>query len=86
MTTATRLTVRQAIARVEVYVDDLSEDYAIADHVVADVRDLAQPKLYAKLVAAGLEGLRPHDSKVAMLRRLHNRLTARIRARERNEV
>jgi hypothetical protein len=79
-------TVRQAIARVSVYAVDPSDDYGIADQVVAGVKDLAQPKLYAVLVAGGLDGLKPRDSRPELLRRLRLRLTARVRAQERAEV
>jgi hypothetical protein len=80
------MTVRQAIARVSVFAADPRGDYAIADQIVAGVKDLAQPKLYALLVAAGLEGIRKSDRRPELLRRLRNCLVARVRATERAEV
>jgi hypothetical protein len=63
-----------------------SADVATANAIVDDVRQLHREDVYDFLVAAGLEGIRHYDSKGYMLRRLHNALTARIRARERSEV
>jgi hypothetical protein len=78
--------IRTAIDRVGVYAVDLAGDRAEADRVTAAVRGFARPALFELLAAAGLEAIRPRDSKAALVRRLHNRLTARVRARERAEV
>lgn len=83
---AAREAVRLAIGRVSEGADDLSADRAEADRIVAAVRPLRRDALVAVLVAAGLEGVRPTDRKAALIRRLHNRLTARVRAHERAEV
>lgn len=76
----------QAIERVSVYAADPSNDRAEADRVVALARQLTRDELYRVLHAAGVEVIRPYDSKAYLLSRLHNRLTARVRAFERAEV
>lgn len=61
----------------------------VADRAVAEASDLSQPELYKLMDQVGLSGLggaKPRDTKKAMLQRLHNRITATLRARERNEV
>lgn len=78
--------IRRAVAFVSLPAADVSADRAVADQVLAAVRWRTRPALYELLAAGGLEGLRPRDTKTAMLRRLHLRLTARVRARERAEV
>ena len=55
-----------------------------ADRIVAELSGVPKADVYDLLVAAGLEGLRKYDSRSAMLQRLRNRLTACVRARERN--
>ena len=47
---------------------------------------MSQPDLYKHLKDAGIEAIRPGDSKKALLARLHNRLTAAVRARDRAAV
>jgi hypothetical protein len=83
---ATAADIRRAIDRVNGWADDVSADRAEADRVVASLHDLNRVQLAESLIGAGLEGVRMGDHKNAMLRRLHNRLTARVRARERAEV
>ena len=78
--------VRQAIVAVSEWAEDVSSDRAEADRIVEALESQTRPDLYAVLSAAGLEGIRPHDAKGYLLARLHNRLTARIRARDRAEV
>ena len=78
--------IRQAIETVSVWAEDVSADRTEADRVVESVRPLTRPELFSVLSAAGLEGIRSYDSKGYMLTRMHNRLTARVRARERAEV
>jgi hypothetical protein len=63
-----------------------STDMKLAAKIVDAVRPFRREELFALLVAAGVEGLRAYDSKAYMLRRLHNALTARVRAIERSEV
>ena len=84
-TTLTADQVRRAIEAVSVP-GDSTNDRAEADRVTNAVRPLTKPELFALLSVAGLEGIRPHDAKGYILARLHNRLTARIRAHERAEV
>lgn len=60
-------------------------DRVTADRVVAAARALTRPALFEALSAAGLEGVRRGDGKADMLDRLHRRLTAVVRARERAE-
>jgi hypothetical protein len=78
--------IRQAIATVSQWAEDVSADRAEADRITDAVRELARPALYELLAAAGLDGIRSGDAKGYLLTRLHTRLTARIRARERAEV
>lgn len=84
--TLTPADVRQAIAAVSVYGVDLSNDRPVADRLAALAGDLPRVELFDLLTAAGLEGIRRGDGKADMLARLHRRLTARVRARERAEV
>lgn len=60
--------------------------HGFADAVVEVVIDLPKAELFKTLTKAGLDGVKERDSKVAMIRRLHNRITAATRARERAEV
>ena len=60
-------------------------DRRIADEAVSELAVRPRAVVLAILTAAGIEGIRPRDSRAAMLRRLHARLTARVRARERAE-
>lgn len=64
-----------------------SEDYPLADRMAALVANDRRPapELFRILSAGGLEGIKPRDSRAALARRLHNRLTARERARLRAE-
>src|SRR5438270_13323654 len=78
--------IRDAIARVSVYAGDGSEDRAEADRLFAALALLTQAELFGLLTGAGLEGIRRGDAKAMLLRRLYNRLTARVRAREPAEV
>lgn len=82
----TATAVRQAIDRVSQWADDVAGDRAAADQVLAAVRPLPRAELFEVLAAAGLEGIRRHDPKAHLLRRLVLRLTGRVRARERAEV
>ena len=78
---------RSALAHVGTFdAGDISHHRGLADHAVAELRGMSQADVYRHLLAAGLDGIRPGDSKGAMLKRLHDRLTARVRARERAEV
>ncbi len=65
---------------------DITHHREIADHAIAELKKMPQPDLYKILHAAGLEGIKPRDSRPKLLQRLHNRLTAGVRARERAEV
>ena len=78
--------IRHAIETVSVWAEDVSADRAEADRITEAARPLTRPALYDLLAAAGLEGIRSYDSKGYMLSRMHNRLTARVRARSRAEV
>jgi hypothetical protein len=78
--------VRHAIEAVSVWAEGPTADRAEADRITDARRPLTRTDLYAVLSAAGLEGIRSHDSKGYLLTRLHNRLSARVRARDRAEV
>lgn len=56
-----------------------------ADAFVDRLSKLDRPTLFATLKAAGVEGAKHGDSKKAMLNRARLRLTAAVRARERQE-
>lgn len=81
--------VKTAVERVGTFgrdMDDQKKDWGLADHAVAELRSLPREEIFRHLKDAGIEGARPTDSKKALLERLHNRLTAGVRARERAEV
>lgn len=63
-----------------------AHEHASADALIAQLRALPQARLYAILKDAGVEGVRPTDSKDRLLQYARNRFTARARARERAEV
>ena len=61
-------------------------EHAAADAHVAKLAKLDRPTLHATLKEAGVEGIKASDSKRSMLNRARLRLTAPVRARERQET
>ena len=80
---------RSAVERVSTFGrddTDLREDRKVADRAVEELSKLPKDDVFEAMSGAGIEGVKKTDSKKAMLTRMHNRLTAAIRARERAEV
>jgi hypothetical protein len=74
--------IREAIASR----DGSDNDRRTADAIVAQLAKTPRAVVFDLLAVSGVEGVRPHDSRKAMLRRLWCLLTAQCRARERAEV
>jgi hypothetical protein len=66
--------------------EEVRGDHELADKMVTEMEGHNKADLYKHLTKGGVEGIRPNDSKAGMLQRLHNRLTATARARQRAEV
>jgi hypothetical protein len=78
--------IRDAMGRLESATTDSRLDRPVADAVVSTIRPRLRSELYAVAIAAGVEGIRPNDTKTMILYRVHRRLTARVRAAERTAV
>ena len=77
------LRLSQLIAR-SVSPDGINE--AEIDEELARLKELSKPVLAEVATRAGIDGVKPRDAASAILQRVHNRLTAARRARQRAEV